>query len=102
MARVGRVPEGKPYTVKTILGYFTSWKTILFTLIFSKLPSNVNFYTYVLTLPLNSNATFWKPTCHVICLLAESTQQTRQKASLHCRTNCTILYLLLTQKGYTN
>ena len=36
MSRVGRIPEGKPYTVKTILGYFTSWKTLLFTLIFSK------------------------------------------------------------------
>ncbi|KAN0104087.1 putative pantothenate transporter liz1 [Hyaloscypha variabilis] len=34
MDRVGRVPEGKPYTVKTILGYFASWKTLLFTLIF--------------------------------------------------------------------
>jgi len=37
MSIVGRVPEGKPYSVKTILGYFTSWKTVLFTLIFSTL-----------------------------------------------------------------
>ena len=34
---MGRVPEGKPYTGKTALGYFTSWKTLFFTLIFSKL-----------------------------------------------------------------
>lgn len=34
MARAGRKPEGKPYSVKTIVGYLTSWKTILFTLIF--------------------------------------------------------------------
>lgn len=39
MSRAGRVPEGKPYTAKVILGYFTSWKTVLFTLIFSKLLS---------------------------------------------------------------
>jgi ACS family pantothenate transporter-like MFS transporter len=38
MARAGRAPEGKPYTVKTILGYFTSWKTVLFTLIFTMQP----------------------------------------------------------------
>jgi len=38
MNRAGRVPEGKPYTVKTILGYFTSWKTVLFTLIFTMQP----------------------------------------------------------------
>jgi hypothetical protein len=36
MQRVGRVAEGKPYSVKTILGYLKSWKTLLFTLIFSK------------------------------------------------------------------
>ncbi|KAJ4512988.1 hypothetical protein HRR78_002835 [Exophiala dermatitidis] len=36
MARVGRAPEGKPYTAKVILGYFLSWKTVLFTIIFSK------------------------------------------------------------------
>ncbi|KAJ9607884.1 hypothetical protein H2200_007963 [Cladophialophora chaetospira] len=34
MQRAGRTPEGKPYTVKVILGYLTSWKTLLFTLIF--------------------------------------------------------------------
>ncbi|KAH6665184.1 putative pantothenate transporter liz1 [Halenospora varia] len=34
MARAGRVPEGKPYTVKNILGYLNSWKTLLFTLVF--------------------------------------------------------------------
>ncbi|OQV00239.1 hypothetical protein CLAIMM_05764 [Cladophialophora immunda] len=38
MSRAGRVPEGKPYTVKVILGYFTSWKTVLFTLIFTMQP----------------------------------------------------------------
>lgn len=36
MASVGRTPEGKPYSTKVILGYFLSWKTLLFTLIFSK------------------------------------------------------------------
>ena len=41
MARAGRVPEGKPYTAKVILGYLTSWKTLLFTLIFSKSTSNL-------------------------------------------------------------
>ncbi|OAP54784.1 hypothetical protein AYL99_11232 [Fonsecaea erecta] len=38
MTRAGRVPEGKPYSVKVILGYFTSWKTVLFTLIFTMQP----------------------------------------------------------------
>lgn len=38
MTRVGRAPEGKKYTVKTILAYFTSWKTLLFTLIFTMQP----------------------------------------------------------------
>ncbi|KIW67243.1 hypothetical protein PV04_06508 [Phialophora macrospora] len=38
MARAGRTPEGKPYTAKVILGYLTSWKTLLFTLIFSNQP----------------------------------------------------------------
>jgi ACS family pantothenate transporter-like MFS transporter len=38
MQRVGRVAEGKPYSIKTILGYCKSWKTLLFTLIFSKHP----------------------------------------------------------------
>ncbi|EHK97819.1 putative Pantothenate transporter liz1 [Glarea lozoyensis 74030] len=38
MERVGRQPEGKPYTFKTILGYLTSWKTLLFTLIFTMQP----------------------------------------------------------------
>jgi MFS transporter, ACS family, pantothenate transporter len=36
LEQAGRAPEGKPYTVKVILGYFLSWKTVLFTLIFSK------------------------------------------------------------------
>jgi len=45
MARAGRVPEGKPYTFKVILGYFTSWKTLLFTLIFSMLPSPLDMIT---------------------------------------------------------
>lgn len=34
MAKAGRAPEGESYTVKTFLGYVTSWKTLLFTLIF--------------------------------------------------------------------
>ncbi|KAE8449068.1 hypothetical protein EG329_008656 [Mollisiaceae sp. DMI_Dod_QoI] len=38
MSRVGRIPEGKPYSVKVILGYFLSWKTVLFTLIFTMQP----------------------------------------------------------------
>jgi hypothetical protein len=37
MQRAGRKPEGKPYTAKVILGYFLSWKTVLFTLVFSAL-----------------------------------------------------------------
>ncbi|KAK4687117.1 MFS transporter, ACS family, pantothenate transporter, partial [Tremellales sp. Uapishka_1] len=36
MSRAGRIPEGQPYSVKTILGYLTSWKTVLFTLVFSE------------------------------------------------------------------
>ncbi|KAG0652965.1 Pantothenate transporter liz1 [Hyphodiscus hymeniophilus] len=48
MSRVGRVPEGKPYTAKVILGYLTSWKTILFTLIFTKLISSFDkLYTFL-------------------------------------------------------
>ncbi|KAF2674098.1 putative pantothenate transporter liz1 [Microthyrium microscopicum] len=38
MSVAGRVAEGKPYTVKSILGYLTSWKTILFTLVFTMQP----------------------------------------------------------------
>ena len=38
MSRAGRAPEGKPYSVNVILGYLVSWKTLLFTLVFSKLP----------------------------------------------------------------
>ncbi|KAI1613227.1 putative pantothenate transporter liz1 [Exophiala viscosa] len=38
MARVGRTPEGKPYSAKVILSYFLSWKTVLFTLIFTMQP----------------------------------------------------------------
>ncbi|KAI9733756.1 MAG: hypothetical protein M1818_007170 [Claussenomyces sp. TS43310] len=38
MSIIGRVPEGKPYTVRTILSYFKSWKTVLFTLIFTMQP----------------------------------------------------------------
>jgi ACS family pantothenate transporter-like MFS transporter len=34
MEKAGRSPEGKPYTLKTIVGFVTSWKTLLFTLIF--------------------------------------------------------------------
>ncbi|KAF2658327.1 putative pantothenate transporter liz1 [Lophiostoma macrostomum CBS 122681] len=34
MERAGRKPEGKPYTVKLVTGFLTSWKTLLFTLIF--------------------------------------------------------------------
>lgn len=46
MTRAGRVPEGKPYSVKTILGYLTSWKTLLFTLIFSEFPLSHFMITY--------------------------------------------------------
>ena len=38
MAKAGRKPEGKPYTIKTIVGFLTSWKTLLFTLIFTMQP----------------------------------------------------------------
>ncbi|KAH8902258.1 retrograde regulation protein 2 [Coniochaeta sp. PMI_546] len=38
MVKVGRAPEGKPYSAKVILGYLTSWKTLLFTLIFTMQP----------------------------------------------------------------
>jgi ACS family pantothenate transporter-like MFS transporter len=38
MKRAGRKPEGKPYTTRTILGFLTSWKTLLFTLIFTMQP----------------------------------------------------------------
>ncbi|KAH8586080.1 putative pantothenate transporter liz1 [Bisporella sp. PMI_857] len=38
MALAGRAAEGKPYTFKGILGYLTSWKTLLFTLIFMMQP----------------------------------------------------------------
>lgn len=38
MIRAGRKPEGKPYTTHTILGFLTSWKTLLFTLIFTMQP----------------------------------------------------------------
>ncbi|KAK5065087.1 hypothetical protein LTR84_000923 [Exophiala bonariae] len=38
MARAGRTLQGTPYSVKTIFGYLTSWKTILFTLIFTIQP----------------------------------------------------------------
>lgn len=42
MAKAGRAPEGKPYTAKVILGYFLSWKTVLFTLIFSMFPCHLD------------------------------------------------------------
>lgn len=38
MIRAGRKPEGEPYTTRTILGFLTSWKTLLFTLIFTIQP----------------------------------------------------------------
>ncbi|KAL6249511.1 hypothetical protein RBB50_003364 [Rhinocladiella similis] len=38
MSKAGRAPEGKPYTPQVILGYLTSWKTLLFTLIFTMQP----------------------------------------------------------------
>jgi ACS family pantothenate transporter-like MFS transporter len=38
MAKAGRKPEGTPWSVKTILGFLTSWKTLLFTLIFMVQP----------------------------------------------------------------
>jgi ACS family pantothenate transporter-like MFS transporter len=34
MSKAGRTPEGKPYTIKSIIGFVTSWRTLLFTLIF--------------------------------------------------------------------
>jgi hypothetical protein len=66
MSIVGRAPEGKPYSAKVILGYFTSWKTVLFTLIFSKLfsPLHMTFANF------HSNATLWKPASNFIRLLA--------------------------------
>jgi ACS family pantothenate transporter-like MFS transporter len=38
MEKAGRKPEGQPYTIKTFLGFLTSWKTLLFTLIFTMQP----------------------------------------------------------------
>lgn len=38
MEKAGRKPEGKPYTVKSVTGFLTSWKTLLFTLIFTIQP----------------------------------------------------------------
>ena len=38
MAKADRRPEGKPYTVKAIFGFLTSWKTLLFTLVFTMQP----------------------------------------------------------------
>ncbi|KAF2022570.1 putative pantothenate transporter liz1 [Setomelanomma holmii] len=38
MVKAGRKPEGQPYTVKTFVGFLTSWKTFLFTLIFMMQP----------------------------------------------------------------
>lgn len=75
MSKAGRAPEGKPYTPQVILGYLTSWKTLLFTLIFSKYKvlhivgiedgiANVYYYC--------SNATLRKPTFHRLRLLAQS------------------------------
>jgi hypothetical protein len=34
MAKAGRRAEGKAYTIESIVGFVTSWKTILFTIIF--------------------------------------------------------------------
>ncbi|KAF2833941.1 putative pantothenate transporter liz1 [Ophiobolus disseminans] len=34
MVKADREPEGKPYTLKLVLGFLTSWKTLLFVLIF--------------------------------------------------------------------
>jgi ACS family pantothenate transporter-like MFS transporter len=33
MASAGRKPEGKPYSLNLIIGFSTSWKTLLFVLI---------------------------------------------------------------------
>lgn len=38
MAKAGRKPEGKPYNLKLVLGFLTSWKTLLFVLIFTLQP----------------------------------------------------------------
>lgn len=36
MVKAGRQPTGKKYSVRMILGFFTSWKTALFVLLFSE------------------------------------------------------------------
>ncbi|KIW12193.1 hypothetical protein PV08_09469 [Exophiala spinifera] len=45
MSLAGRAPEGKPYTFEVILGYLTSWKTLLFTLIFTMQPFGTQPFT---------------------------------------------------------
>lgn len=91
MAKAGRTPQGTPYSVKTILGYLTSWKTILFTLIFSKhRRRSTRFHLADLT----SNTTIHLSAPAVICLLAQGTQQKGTEACLHHRTNCMSFYLV--------
>jgi ACS family pantothenate transporter-like MFS transporter len=45
MTQAGRSPEGKTYSVKTIIGFITSWKTLLFTLIFMVQPFTAQPFT---------------------------------------------------------
>jgi ACS family pantothenate transporter-like MFS transporter len=45
MAQAGRSPEGQSYTVKTIIEFVTSWKTLLFTLIFMIQPFTAQPFT---------------------------------------------------------
>lgn len=99
MVQVGRAPEGKPYSAKVILGYLTSWKTLLFTLIFSEsllallaLPESDEFFP--------SYATIWKPACHIIRLLAESAQQARQPSRLYSCSDCKETILALSSHSW--
>ena len=85
MERAGRTPEGKPYSAKVILGYLTSWKTLLFTLIFSEIPLSSLLGVMLILL---SDATFRKPTVHVFCVLAQSTQQKGPASGLQCCPDC--------------
>ena len=86
MAKVGRTPEGKPYSVKVILGYLKSWKTLLFTLIFSmsrypRLPMLTD------AVDLRSDPAVHERAIQVFCVLAQGTQQARQETSLQYCTN---------------
>jgi ACS family pantothenate transporter-like MFS transporter len=45
MIKAGRQPEGKPYSFKVILAFLKSWKTLLFTLIFTMQPFGAQPFT---------------------------------------------------------